>query len=178
MTRHVLRGLLIALSCVALVACGDDSGGGGTFDESAFPFTFEYPDGFGVIEDVTIAQQLGAAADATGGVGIDDDNAVIVQTFTLNTTIDESNLDLARREIEGLLAQIGGAPRLEGSKVGGLPALAAEDVTVPELEDGTSDLTFVFNGDEEYLINCQSTPEDRSEVDEACGLSLDTFELK
>ena len=176
--RHALGGLLAALCALALIACGDGSDGGGTFDESDFPFTFEYPDGFEVADDVTVDQELGAAADATGGVGVDDDDVIIAELFTLKATIDESNLDEARREIGALLSQIGADPSLQQSKVGGLPALTAEDVAVPDLEDGTSDLTFIFNGDQEYLINCQSTPAHSDDVKEACDLALSSFALK
>ncbi len=176
MKRHAVPGLAALLCALLLAACGDS--GGGTFDESEFPFTFEYPDGFQVAEDVTLSQELGAAAEATGGVGMDDDNVIIVQLFTLKIAIDESNLDLARREITDLISQIDQSPSLKDSKVGGLPAFTAEDVEVPSLEGGVSDLTFIFDRDQEYLINCQSTPDHRDEVEQACDEALSTFELK
>ena len=175
--RNAVRGVPALLCCLALAACGGDSDGG-TFDESELPFTFEYPAGFGIAENVSIDQQLGATADAQGGVGIDEDNAIIAQLFTLNIEIDDSNLDLARREIERLIGGVDESATLRDSSVAGLPALTAEEVAVPELENATSRLTFIFNGKQEYLINCQSTPDYRDEVDEACDQALETFELK
>jgi hypothetical protein len=171
-------GLVAGICALALIACGGDSRDGGTFDQPGLPFTFEYPDGFGVADTLSVDQQLGAAAAAQGAVGLDDDNVILAQLFTLTITIDESNLQVARREIGGLLAQINASPDLRESKVAGLPALTAEDVAVPSVDEGTSDLTFIFDGDQEYLINCQSTPDHRSEVGEACDLALTSFELK
>ncbi len=176
MKRHAAGGLVAALCALSIAACGDS--GGGTFDESDLPFTFEYPDGFEVADDVSVSEQLGAAADAQRAVAIDEDNAIILQLFTLNTQIDESDLDAAKREIGGLLSQVNYSGNLEESKVAGLPALTAEGVQVPSVEEGVSNLTFVFNGDQEYLINCQSTPEHRPEVDDACDQALETFTLK
>ena len=49
---------------------------------------------------------------------------------------------------------------------------------MPSIEDGESRFTVLFDGDQEYLINCQSTPEHRDEVDEACDEALATLAVK
>jgi hypothetical protein len=177
--RSSLAALLI-LPVLALAACGDDDddSGGGTFDEEAFPFTFSYPDGFEVTEDVTVDQALGAQADETMAVGLDDENILLVQSFTLNIEIDESNLDLAKQEIDGLATQVDPDARSTKTTVAGLPALELGEIEVPTVEEGTSRLTVVFDGDQEYYLNCQSTPAHRDEIEEACDLALETFELK
>jgi len=175
-----LRSALAApllLSALALSACGGDDDGG-TFDREEFPFTFDYPDGFEVTEDVTVDQALGAQADETAAVGLDDDNILLVQRFTLNLEIDESNLELAKREIDALAQQADPDAAAEETEVAGLPALELDGIEVPTVDEGTSSLTIIFDGDQEYYLNCQSTPDHREEVDEACALALETFELK
>jgi hypothetical protein len=176
--------LPLALALLALGGllggCGgdDDDSDGGTFDEEAFPFTFSYPDGFEVTEDVTVDQALGAQADETAAVGVDDDNILLVQSFTLNISIDESNLDLAKQEIDGLAKQVDPDASSEETEVAGLPALELDGIAVPTVEEGESRLTVIFDGEQEYYLNCQSTPENREEIAEACDLALETFELK
>ena len=46
------------------------------------------------------------------------------------------------------------------------------------IEEGKSRLTILFDRDQEYYVNCQFTPEMQAEVEEACGLALETLELK
>ena len=57
----------------------------------------------------------------------------------------------------------------------GLPALTYAEVPVASVEGGQSRLVVVFDGRTEYLINCQSTPEKRSEINEACDLAVETL---
>lgn len=45
-------------------------------------------------------------------------------------------------------------------------------LSVPE--EGESRLVALFEGDQEYLLNCQSTPDEREQVDEACEQMLET----
>jgi hypothetical protein len=176
--RHALGGLLAALCALALVACGGDSEDGGTFDQSDFPFTFEYPDGFQVTDDVTINRQLGNGADAQAAVALDDDDLIILQSFTLKAEINESNLDVIQKELTRLLDQVDPGTTLKPTRVAGLLGLTGELSTVPDVEDGHSTLTFFFDGDQEYEINCQSTPDHRDDVDAACTQALDTLKLK
>jgi hypothetical protein len=175
-------GTLLILPALVLAACGggdDDSGGGEeTFDREEFPFTFSYPEGFEVTEDVTVDQALGSQADETLAVGLDQDNILLVQSFTLNIPIDESNLDLAKQEIDALAQQVAPGAESQETEVAGLPAVELEGIEVPTVEDGESKLTAIFDGEQEYFLNCQSTPEQREEIEEACDLALETFALK
>lgn len=166
----------LVLASALLTGCGGESDG--TFDRAEFPFTFSYPEEFEETEDVTVDQALGAAPDETAAVGLDDDNALLVQRFTLNVAIDESNLDLAKDEFDRLAQQVAPDAAFTQTRVAGLPALELEGVPVESAPDGVSRLTVIFDGDQEYFLNCQSTPEKRAEVEEACDLALETFELR
>lgn len=174
--RIPAASLLLALGALSLASCGNESDG--VFDVEGFPFTFEYPDDFEETGDVSFDQQLGASADESAVVGIDDENGIALQRFTLEIAIDESNLNLAKREIDQLIQQVAPDASSQPSQIAGLPALTADKVSIPSVEGGESRLTFFFDGDQEYLINCQSTPDHRSEIDEACELALETLTLK
>ena len=51
-------------------------------------------------------------------------------------------------------------------------------MAIPSIEDGQSRLVFLFDGELEYQINCQSTPDGRDEVESACDEALETLTLK
>lgn len=169
--------LATAELCVfALASCGNESDG--VFEHEGFPFTFEYPDDFEETDDVTVGEELGVAADESAAIGIEENDLIAVQSFTLQAEVDQSNLDLAKREVDGLVRQLDPDASTQPTEVAGLPALSAENVIVPGLEGGESRLTIIFDGDTEYVFNCQSTPERRAEVDEACDLALETLEFE
>ncbi len=172
---RVAGACLLVLGAFAL-GCGEESDG--VFDEEAFPFTFEYPADFEESEDPTVSQQLGVDADETAAIGIDDDNGILVQTFTLRAPVDESNLDQAKREIDALVQQVDPGVSSTTDTVAGLPALVISDLAVPSMEGGESRLVVVFEGDQQYFLNCQSTPEQRAEMAEACDQAVATFSLK
>jgi hypothetical protein len=169
----------LCLSVAGLVACGgDDDGGDGTFDREEFPFTFSYPEGFDETGDVTIDQALGAEADETAAISLDGENGIFVQSFTLNIAVDESNLNLAKREIDGLVQRADPDAASTPTEVAGLPALEVSELDVPSVEEGKTRLIAVFDGDQEYYLNCQWTPAEEETVTAACDQAVDTFELK
>jgi hypothetical protein len=175
---NLLRLGIAAVSVTAVAAlsgCGSESDG--VFDRDDFPFTFEYPDDFSEGDDVSIDESLGASATATAAVAIDDDDLILVQLFDLNTPIDESNLVLAKREIDQLLAQYTPNAETRKTTVAGLPALTADGIAVKSVPDAESRFTFIFDGAKEYELNCQATPEHRAEVDAACDQALSTLKL-
>ena len=176
LARKAAASMALALATVALASCGNESDG--VFDVEGFPFTFEYPDEFEETEDLSFDQELGASADQSAAVGLDDEDGIFVQRFTTEIAIDASNLNLARREIDGLIRQVSPDASSEAAEVAGLPALTADEVTIPSVEGGESSLTFFFDGNQEYLINCQSTPDHRAEIDAACEMALETLTLE
>ncbi len=96
--------------------------------------------------------------------------------YTLNTEVDQGNLGLAKQEFDGLIQQVDAdaAPAGEGG-LAGFPSLTYDAGTLTTPEDGESRLVVPFEGDQEYVINCQSTPADRDEIEEACDLAVDTL---
>ena len=178
----MLRGLAAILATVALgagglVACGDDDDDGpSTFNEEGFPFTFEYPGDFELTDDVSFDQSLGAGSDEDISLSLDDDNGIILQRFTLATEVDEAKLPLAKREFDALLEQADvDAPPGQPGETAGYPSLEYESVALTVPEEGESRLVALFDGNQEYLLNCQSTPDDREQVDAACEQMLETL---
>lgn len=175
---------MIALIAVGASACSGDAveaESDGVFDREGFSFEFEYPSDFSETEEITTDQQAGAEALAQAGVFFDTEkeDILLVEEYQLAVEIDKSNLGLVESEIDTLLGEVAtDAPRAERFEVAGLPALRYADVAVPTVEDGVSTFNFIFDGDREYLINCQSTTAARDQVAEACELALETFEPK
>lgn len=164
-------------AALALAACADEDDGGAnaTFEREGFPFTFEYPASFELAEDVTLAQTLGGESDEAVALGSDDDNGIVVERFTLNVEVDESNLDQAKQEFDQLFQQVDPSAETQPVEIAGLPSLSLDAIALPTPEDGESRITVLFDGDQEYLINCQSTPEGRPEIEAACDLVLETL---
>jgi hypothetical protein len=174
---RLLAATLATLGALALGACGDDDDSPVTFENEGFPFTFEYPGDWEESDDVSIDQSLGGASEETTAVALDDENGIVLQRYTLQKSVDENNLDLAQQEIEGLLTQVDPAAKSKTTEIAGLPALTVESLQVPSIDSGESRLVFLFDGDQEYLINCQSTEESRAEIADACDTAVRTLTL-
>jgi hypothetical protein len=173
-----MAAMVLALSALAL-GCGDDEeSADGTFDVDGFPFTFSYPADFEETEDPTVAQQLGGEANESAAVGLDDDNGILVQTFTLKASVDRSNLQDVKAEITALIEQADPDTSSRTDEVAGLPAVVVEDVDVPSIDQGESRLVFLFDGDQEYQLNCQWTPDGREAVGTACDQAVETLKLR
>jgi hypothetical protein len=172
----VLSALALAACALALAACGGSGDSGPkTFQEDGFAFTFEYPNSWVPSDKATVADQLGASADKTIGIGLDDDDGIILQSYTLNTEITASNLDLAKKELDGLMSQVDPSATGQTGDTAGFPSITYDAVAIPTPTDGESRLVALFQGDQEYLINCQSTPDHRDEVNAACDQALSTL---
>jgi hypothetical protein len=178
MLRVVAVGAVI--TPVGIVGCGgdDDDSEPATFAGDAFPFTFEYPDEFEFTEDVSAEQQLGGsddAADEAVAIAMDEDNGLIIERHTLNAEVSPADMGLVKREFDGLIQQLDPDADGEEGNLAGFPSLTYAAVPVPGLNDGESRLIVLFEGDEEYIINCQSTPDGREEIEQACDRAVDTL---
>lgn len=157
------------LVALALAGCGGDDGGGTeTFERDEFPFTFEYPGDLELTDELEFSEELGGAADESLALSHDDENALILERYTLNLEIDEDNLELAKRELDTLLQQVDSGAQGQEGETAGFPSLTYDSVTLPTPEEGESRYIALFDGDQEYLLNCQSTPDARDEIESAC----------
>ncbi|MBA2256563.1 MAG: hypothetical protein H0W05_05060 [Thermoleophilaceae bacterium] len=147
-----------------------------TFSEEGFDITFEYPEEFEVLEDVQFSRSAGVEAGATTGVGLDGTNLLAVQRFDLNMEVSDQNFATVKSEADRVFSQAAGEQVTgEEIEVAGLPALEYA-VTVDEAEDIQTRAVAVFDGNTEYLLNCQSGADQRELILAACDLALETYE--
>ena len=167
--------LPLCLVAVGLAGCGS-SDETKTFDEQGFGITFEYPGDLERTEDVTLSEQSGTAEDNIA-LAVAEQSAIFIQRYALEQEITDANADDARREIEAVLSRLSGES-VEGERfeVGDLPAFRYEldDLATPP--KGRSTIVVILDGRNEYFLNCQSVPEGRQELEEACEMALDTLE--
>ena len=185
MSKRLLpSALLLALAALALSACGDSgdstsSESTATFDEEGYEITFEYPGDWSLEDDITIADQLGDSnADTVRGVMVGNEDGIIVESYTLNLSVDDKNVDQAKVELDKLIGQL--EPGASGTvgEIAGMPSVTYDSVPLETPTDGESKLVAIFDGSTEYLLNCQSTPDHREEVQAGCEQALSTVEAK
>ena len=166
----------------AIAGCGSGGDDSARFDENGFDIVFEYPEEMNEADNVTIASGAGSSAKATAGIGYGEKNArdvIIVQRYDLNVAIRQGNLKRAKAELDPLVAQISpGAPAGRTGEIRGFPSIDYRDLRVRQIDGARSRLVALFDGDVEYLINCQSTPKRRADIEKACRQALDTVERK
>ena len=103
---------------------------------------------------------------------------IVVQRFDLETEVTEGNLDRVKREADALFSQLAGeSAEGEETSVAGLPALEYE-IDLEDPADAQTRAVAIFDGDVQYLVNCQSTPDGREEIEAACDLALETVEVE
>jgi hypothetical protein len=175
----VSRRWTAALALVALVfvaACGSDEPE--TFDEEGFAITFEYPGDFERTTDVDTARGEGTP-EATVALAKSEDNAIFVQRYGLNKEVTPGDAEAVKRELDRVLSRLAGTD-VTGRRidVGGPVAFRYEVERLREPEDGRSTIVAVFDGDKEYFINCQSVPDGREELEEACDRAIETLAPK
>lgn len=165
--------LLAALAFLTVAGCG--GGGDKTFDVASIGITFEHPAKFKPITNVKFGQQAGAKPTARAGVALDDVNAIIVSRYALTVTIDQSNIARYKGEVDKVISSLAGKS-VSGRAVehGGLPGYEYV-ISLNEPPNGQSRMTVLFDQATEYLINCQSTPGKRDDVEAACRQALDSL---
>jgi hypothetical protein len=131
-----------------------------------------------MLVSVSAEEQLGGgdAADEAVAIVLDEDNGLIVERYTLNAEVSQAELGLVERELDGLIQQLDPeAAAGEEGNLAGFPSLIYAAVAVPELTNGGTRIIALFEGDQEYLLHCQSTPDGRDEIKQACDLAVDTL---
>ena len=172
-----LAALVLAGCALGLGAgCGSDDPK--TFDEDGFAITFEYPGNFERTTDVRTEQDEGEAEKSVA-LAMSEDNAIFVQRYGLNKPVTPGDADAVKVELDRVLSRLAGTD-VTGRRidVGGPIAFRYEVDQLQEPEDGRSTIVAVFDGDKEYFINCQSVPDGREELDEACEGAIETLAPK
>ena len=171
-----LAALLVACALGLAAGCGSDDPK--TFDEDGFAITFEYPGDFERTTDVNTDRGVGQAEESVA-LAMSEDNAIFVQRYGLNKPVTPGDADAVKVELDRVLSRLAGTD-VTGRRidVGGPIAFRYEVDQLQEPEDGRSTIVAVFDGDKEYFINCQSVPDGREELDEACDRAIETLAPK
>jgi hypothetical protein len=174
--------LVIAMVVVALVAlaCGGEesvSREPKTFSDDRYPFTFTYPGDLDT-DDVTIPTTSGDTSGRTStGLGLDPDNGLVVTRYpTLDVALTARDMTRVIAQLDKLVSEGTGNP-ISGTlvDVGGFPGVLYDNVEISEPPSGRTRMVFLFEGDDQYSIHCQSTPDRRQQVIAACDQALTTL---
>jgi hypothetical protein len=168
---------LVALAIALGVGCGSDDPK--TFDEDGFAVTFEYPGNFERTTDVKTNRGEGDPEESVA-LAMSENNAIFVQRYGLNRTVTPQLAGAVKTELDQVLSRLAGT-EVSGRRIDvpGAPAAFRYEIDrLQEPEDGRSTIVAVFDGDKEYFINCQSVPDGRDELEDACDMAIDTLALK
>jgi hypothetical protein len=169
-----------------LAACGGGGGGGGndgdrasserTFSEDAYAISFKYPSYLTEGKVTEVAESAGGEPVAQTALAIDEANAIFLAKYEVNAEVTGENIATFAPQVDELVQQLTGRPaRGQTTEVGGLPAIRYEEVDLRTPPEGKSRLVFLFDGAVEYLVNCQSTPEERDAINRGCDRVLTTM---
>ncbi|HEX2024693.1 MAG TPA: hypothetical protein VHF00_08295, partial [Acidimicrobiales bacterium] len=174
-----------------LAACGGGGGGGGggdgsgdgggasadrTFSHDDFSISFKYPGYLKRGRVTEVAESAGGEPVAQTALAIDEANAIFLAKYEVNAEVDEDNIAAFAPRVDELVQQLTGEPVSgQTTRVGGFPAIRYDDVDLTTPPQGQSRLVFLFDGAVEYLVNCQSTPEERDAITRGCDRVLTTM---
>jgi hypothetical protein len=178
--RRALHGLLLAAVVLgALVGCGGDGDSASsekTFSHDDFAISFKYPGNLKTSKVGETAQSAGGEPVAQTALAVDEANAIFLAKYDVNAEVTKENIATFVPQVDEVVEQLTGNP-IGGTTVavGGLPGVRYDDVALANPPQGQSRLVFLFDGSVEYLVNCQSTPEERAKITRACDRVLTTM---
>jgi hypothetical protein len=149
---------------------------------AAHDVSFVVPTGWREFPAATFRAQEGGAPLRTRTVGIDYDNAAVIQTYLLATRVDPGNLGPIQAEVDSLVHRLtseAGGSILSGpvpATLGSLPGFRYQISTLdPKGKPVESRIVFAFLNSTEYFLNCQHTPEHAAEIEAGCDQISRTF---
>ena len=179
--RALLAGTLAAVALVALSGCG--GGGSKTFSTPTYPFSFDYPAGWTLNQTASFNYGSSASALRLLSVALKEPyDQVTIAEYKLKKTLPagvngyKPEVD---RIVNGLTKQArGSASNAKVVKYGGIPGYQYV-VTYPGVGSITlqNKMTFLFKGENEFQINCQSSPPNRDKLNAGCDQILNSLKF-
>jgi hypothetical protein len=125
---------------------------------------------------VTIADSAGPIA-KTVALAQSDHNLTAVHRHALDRPLAARDAYAVRGELAKILGLLTGEP-VDGKRidVAGLIAFRYEIDRLETPKDGRSTIVALFDGATEYLINCQSLPHGRAQLQRGCKRAIDTLQ--
>lgn len=178
-TRFAICSIL-ALAAIALSGCG--GGGEKTFSTPTYPFSFSYPEDWKLTRNAAFNYGAGSGK-ASVSVSLKDPyDQVTITQYKLKKTLGEG-VNGNRKELDRIVAKLtveakGTASEGEIVEYGGIPGYKYfVEYSSPDGTELRNQLVFLFKGDDEFQINCQSTDENREQLEQGCNLVLDTLKF-
>lgn len=181
MRSRIALALAAATMAVAFAGCGD--GGDKSFETPTYPFSFDYPAGWTLTRGASF--NYGASDSAVRSVSValkEPFDQVTITQYKLKKTLP-AGVNGYQPEVDRIVARLtkqakGSASDAKVVKYGGIPGYqyvveypGAENVTLQ------NKLTFLFQGQNEFQINCQSSPDKREELNKGCDQVLGSLKF-
>jgi hypothetical protein len=164
---------------------GESEGGDKTFTGKGYSFTYpeDWRDRTAELETSAEAGSLPSTSQVAVAPGQEAD-LVLVEAGPTSPGVTEDNIDEVAAEIARIVESgfqgadgrmISGPTRVT---VGGLPSLRFEGTSVtPQRVDVRSRLTLIYDGRNQYAVNCQFTPSGADEILAGCDQILAGFQV-
>lgn len=171
-----------AAALLAFVTVAAGCGGPEKFETPTYPFSFEYPSGWKTTRSADFVYGAGAGERSISVQYKPPKDQIVVTQYKLPGTVPPGE-SANQKEIDRIarrLAKQAGGTTSEARPVtfGGIPGYQY----IIEYPDGTTTLrnnvTFLFRGNDEFQIICQSSPENRDTVEEGCDQVLSTIKFE
>jgi hypothetical protein len=182
MTRTLVRTLAAALVAGAILSgCG--GGGSQSFTTPTYPFSFDYPAGWTLARGANFS--YGSADQALRSVSAalkEPYDQVTITQYKLKKTLP-AGVNGYQPEVDRIVARLtkqagGSAGDAKVVKYGGQPGYQyIVEYPGPDKISLQNKLTFLFKGQFEFQINCQSSTKNRSELNKGCDQILDSLEF-
>jgi hypothetical protein len=181
MKRTLFTTLAAAVLGGALLGgCG--GGGSQSFTTPTYPFSFDYPSGWTLSRgaNFTYGSNDSAVRSVSAALKEPFDQVTITQ-YKLKKTLP-AGTNGYQPEVDRIVARLtkqakGSAGDAKVVKYGGVPGYQY----VVEYPGGgktlQNKLTFLFKGQDEFQINCQSAPENRKALNDGCDQILDSLKF-
>lgn len=182
MTRMIAKTLTAAVVAGALFAgCG--SSGEQSFTTPTYPFSFNYPEGWTLARGANFT--YGASDTAVRSVSAalkEPYDQVTITQYKLKKTLP-AGVNGYQPEVDRIVARLtkqagGSSGDAKVVKYGGQPGYQYI-VKYPGGESITLEnkLTFLFKGQHEFQINCQSSAQNREVLNKGCDEILDSLKF-
>lgn len=177
--KHFALAAAIAIGMVASGCGGSDET---TFSTPTYPFSFTYPADWKLTRNAAFNYGSGAGERSVSvSYKVPHDQVTITQ-YELKKTLPKG-VNGNRKEVDAIVAKLtveanGTASEGEVVEHGGIPGYSyVVEYTAPDGKLLRNQLVFLFKAKDEFQVNCQSTDENREQLEQGCNLVLDTLKF-
>ncbi|MBJ7458718.1 MAG: hypothetical protein JHD02_05985 [Thermoleophilaceae bacterium] len=182
--RRMISNSLAAVVVAGALLAGCGGGGEQSFTTPTYPFSFSYPDGWTVSRgaNFTYGSSDTAVRSVSAALKEPYDQVTITQ-YKLKKTLP-AGVNGYQPEVDRIVARLtkqagGEAGDAKVVKYGGIPGYQY----IVEYPGGgnvklQNKLTFLFKGQQEFQINCQSSEKNRKALLEGCDQILGSLQFK